>query len=36
MVAVAFQFALFAAEYVARRAPVPVWALPISAGWWSA
>jgi CIC family chloride channel protein len=32
MVAVAFQFALFSADYVARRAPVPVWALPICGG----
>jgi CIC family chloride channel protein len=32
MVAAAFQFALFSAEYVARRAPVPIWALPICGG----
>ncbi|MEQ8305720.1 MAG: chloride channel protein [Hoeflea sp.] len=32
LVAVAFQFALFAADYIARRAPVPVWALPIIGG----
>ncbi|EDQ33671.1 Chloride channel protein EriC [Hoeflea phototrophica DFL-43] len=32
LVAVAFQFALFAADYVARRSPVPVWALPIIGG----
>ena len=32
MVAVAFQFALFSAEYLARRSPVPIWALPIFGG----
>jgi H+/Cl- antiporter ClcA len=32
MVAVAFQFALFAADYVARRTPMPIWALPIAGG----
>ncbi|WP_412051626.1 chloride channel protein [Hoeflea sp. Naph1] len=32
MVAVAFQFALFSAEYLARLSPVPVWALPICGG----
>lgn len=32
IVAVAFQFALFAADYLARRTPVPVWALPICGG----
>lgn len=32
MVAVAFQFALFSADYLARRSPIPIWALPICGG----
>lgn len=31
-VAVMFQFALFTADYIARRMPIPVWALPIIGG----
>lgn len=32
LVAVAFQFALFSADYLARRSPIPIWALPICGG----
>ncbi|KGF66933.1 chloride channel protein, partial [Hoeflea sp. BAL378] len=32
VVAVVFQFVLFAAEYVARRTTIPLWALPICGG----
>jgi CIC family chloride channel protein len=31
-VAVMFQFALFSADYLARRSPIPIWALPICGG----
>jgi len=32
VVAVAFQFVLFAADYLARRSTIPLWALPICGG----
>jgi len=31
-VAASFQFALLSAEYLARRSPIPIWALPICGG----
>jgi CIC family chloride channel protein len=32
LVAASFQFALLSAEYLARRSPLPIWALPICGG----
>ncbi|MCZ4288138.1 chloride channel protein [Hoeflea alexandrii] len=32
LVATVFQFTLFSADYLARRSPIPVWALPICGG----
>ena len=32
LVATAFQFTLFSADYLARRSPIPIWALPICGG----
>ncbi|MGJ8571648.1 MAG: chloride channel protein [Hoeflea sp.] len=32
LVAASFQFALLSAEYLARRSPIPIWALPICGG----